>query len=61
MPSSHYSDDFKEKIVKEIQETGNMTLVVKRREIAPTTIQQWLSNFNKYSVISKEKKQKIQI
>ena len=34
---NQYSDEFKEQIVKECRETGNVNLVAKRHEISPNT------------------------
>ncbi|MDK2801394.1 MAG: transposase [Clostridiales bacterium] len=39
---NQYSDEFKEQIIKECQETGNVALVARRHEIATTTIHTWL-------------------
>ena len=54
MPRTKYTYNFKEKIVKEVMETGNMTLVARKHELSPTTIQQWVNNFKKYGVVSKK-------
>jgi transposase-like protein len=38
MIKRQYSDEFKEQILKECQETGNVALVARRHEISPNTI-----------------------
>jgi transposase len=42
-----YTDEFKEQILKECQETGNVALVARRHEISPTTIHTWRSAVRK--------------
>ena len=42
MTKNQYSDEFKEQIIKECQETGNVALVARRHEIATTIIHTWL-------------------
>lgn len=39
---NQYSDEFKEQIVKECRETGNVNLVARRHEISPNTINSWV-------------------
>lgn len=43
MTKNQYSDEFKEQILKECQETGNVALVARRHEISPNTIHTWVS------------------
>lgn len=38
-----YSDEFKEQILKECQEVGNVAVVARRHEISSNTIHSWLS------------------
>ncbi|MGI6684474.1 MAG: transposase [Bacillota bacterium] len=38
MKNKQYSDEFKELIIKECQETGNVALVARRHEMSPNTI-----------------------
>lgn len=38
MKGKAYSDDFKEHVLKEVEETGNATLVARKHNIPPTTI-----------------------
>jgi transposase-like protein len=40
-----YSDEFKEQIIRECQETGNIALVARRYEISPNTIHTWLRKY----------------
>ena len=54
MPKTRYTDDFKEKIVKEVLETGNMSLVARNHQISLTTVQQWVGNYKKYGSVSKK-------
>ncbi len=42
MQSKQYSDEFKEMLIKECQETGNVALVARRHEISSNTIHSWL-------------------
>ena len=37
-----YSDEFKEQLLKECRETGNVNLVARRHEISPNTIHGWV-------------------
>jgi transposase-like protein len=43
LQNKRYSDEFKEMIIKECQETGNVALVARRHEISANTIHTWLS------------------
>ena len=40
-----YSDEFKEQIIWEFQETGNIALVARRYEISANTIHTWLRKY----------------
>lgn len=42
MQNKRYSNEFKEMIIKECQETGNVALVARRHEISANTIHTWL-------------------
>ena len=42
-----YTNEFKEMIIKECQETGNVALVARRHEMSPNTIHTWLSKLKK--------------
>ncbi len=37
-----YQSEFKEQIVKEIEEVGNISLVCKRHNLKPSTVHGWL-------------------
>ncbi len=47
MGKKQYSDEFKELIIKECQETGNVALVARRHEMSANTIHTWLSKYRK--------------
>jgi transposase-like protein len=47
MKKKQYSDELKELIIKECQETGNVALVARRHEMSPNTIHTWLSKYRK--------------
>lgn len=51
--AKQYTMEFKEKVVKESLETGNVYLVARRYDISPSTIHQWVDNYNKHGAISK--------
>lgn len=36
-----YSDELKEQIIKECQETGNVAIVARRHNISPNTVHTW--------------------
>lgn len=42
MQNKRYSNEFKEMLIKECQETGNVALVARRHEISANTIHTWL-------------------
>jgi transposase-like protein len=42
MKGKAYSDEFKEQILKEVEKTGNVTLVARNHGIPSTTINTWL-------------------
>lgn len=45
--NKQYSDEFKEMIIKECHETGNVALVARRHEMSSNTIHTWLSKARK--------------
>jgi transposase-like protein len=45
MTRKKYSDEFKEQIIRECQETGNVTLVARRHEISSNTIHTWVKKY----------------
>lgn len=46
MKRKTYPKEFKEQIICEVGEIGNLTQVAKRHEIAPSTVHNWLQNTN---------------
>lgn len=44
MASKRYPKEFKDEVIKEAIETGNVSQVAKRHEIRPKTLYSWLSN-----------------
>lgn len=40
-----YSDELKEKIIRECQEVGNVSLVARRHEISSNTIHTWIKRY----------------
>lgn len=51
MKSRQYSDEFKEKIIQECQEVGNVALVARRYEISPNTIHTWLREYRQLGTV----------
>ncbi|MCK9222341.1 MAG: transposase [Limnochordia bacterium] len=51
MKSRQYSDEFKEKIIQECQEVGNVSLVARRYEISPNTIHTWLRKYRELGTV----------
>ena len=45
MTRKKYSDEFKEQIIRECQETGNVALVARRHEISSNTIHTWIRKY----------------
>ena len=41
MESKRFSDEFKEQVLKECQETGNVALLVRRHGISSNTVHTW--------------------
>lgn len=50
-----YSIDFKEQIVKEIEEVGNISLVCKKHGLNTSTVHGWLHGSKKQEKISDQK------
>ena len=42
-----YSNEFKERIIKECQKTGNISLVALRHEISPNTDHSWMRKYRR--------------
>lgn len=47
MKGKAYSDELKEQILKEVDDTGNIALVARNHNIPTTTINTWLKKRNK--------------
>lgn len=43
MKSKRYPKEFKDQLIKEAQETGNVQQVAKRHEVSPKTLYSWIS------------------
>lgn len=54
MTRTSYTLEFKDKLVKEVLETRNLSLVARNHEIAPTTLKQWVDNYKRYGAVSKK-------
>lgn len=50
--AKQYSREFKEKLVQESLETGNVYLVARNYNVAPATLHQWVSKQKKYGSVS---------
>ena len=52
----HYDASFKDQIIKEVQEVGNISLVCRKHSLRTSTVHTWLHNIkNKDKYISKIK------
>lgn len=40
--NTRYSEELKRQIVKEVEETGNATLVARKHDIVPGTVTRWV-------------------
>ena len=50
MPSE-YSIEFKEQVIKECQETGNIALVARKHNISSNTIHTWMRKYRKHGTL----------
>lgn len=50
-----YSNEFKEQIVKEIEEVGNISLVCKRHSLKASTVHDWIYKNKNQGKISEQK------
>ena len=50
--AKQYTMEFKEKVVNESLETGNVYLVARQYDIAPSTIHQWVAKYKKHGSVS---------
>ena len=53
MTKTYFSDEFKERILKECEETGNVALVARRHQVSSNTIHTWRSNQKKKGTTKK--------
>lgn len=51
----HYQQDFKDQIMREIEEVGNISLVCKKHGLTPSTVQNWLRKNKNKDKISAQK------
>ena len=51
----HYTKDFKDQVLREIEEVGNISLVCKRHGVTPSTVQNWLRKNRNKGKISEQK------
>lgn len=58
MPKKKFSEEFKEQVLKECREVGNIALVARRYEIAVTTIHSWIRRKKKNGKFSGTKTEK---
>ncbi|HAE62432.1 MAG TPA: IS3 family transposase [Eubacteriaceae bacterium] len=59
MTRKKYSDEFKQQIVKEAIETGNMSLVARQHEIAKSMVAKWVKQYKNPPVQKNNKKKAI--
>ncbi len=48
----HFSTEFKEQLVSEYQEVGNVALVARRHNLAPSTVSAWIKKGRKEGSVS---------
>ena len=53
-----YSNEFKERIIKECQETGNISLVARRHEISSNTVHSWMRTYRRTGSVGRLPKAK---
>ena len=46
-----YSDEFKEQIIRECQEVGNVSVVSRRHDISPNTIHTWVKKYRERGTV----------
>jgi transposase-like protein len=62
MKQKRYSDEFKEQIIRECQETGNVAIVARRYEISANTIYTWIRKYRQRgSVKALPRKQAVRV
>ncbi len=47
-----YSDAFKEQILKECQEVGNVSVVSRRHDISPNTVHSWIRKYRERGTVT---------
>jgi len=60
MEHGKFSDEFKEQVLKECGETGNVALVARRHNISPNTVHTWRKNFRKRGSVKPLPKDSVQ-
>lgn len=58
MKQKKYSDEFKQQIINECQEVGNVAMVARRHDVSPNTIHGWIRNNRKNGSVKRLPKQK---
>ena len=58
MKQKKYSDEFKQQIINECQEVGNVAMVARRHDVFPNTIHGWIRNNRKNGSVKRLPKQK---
>lgn len=53
MNNKKFSSEFKEKVIKESQEAGNVALVARRHGIPPYSIHGWINSYKKSESVNK--------
>jgi transposase-like protein len=51
-----YSNELKDQVIKEVQETGSVQLVAKKHGLIPRTVNNWMRGFRDKDKISEQKK-----
>lgn len=51
----HYTQEFKEQLLKEIQDVGNVSLVCKKHGLRPSTVHGWLRKNKNHGKIADQK------
>lgn len=56
MKGKKYSIEFKKQIVKEVQETGNATIVARKHDLVPGTVNRWVRESKQLNKMDKKVK-----
>ena len=54
MKKKVYTQEMKDQIIKEVEETGNLNVVARRHEIAPSTVSTWIKRLKGANSKSKD-------